>query len=106
MWAVLSHLPVLEVSLSVKGWWEGCEEQTERALSSSVANIRDQSSWLPVHPDQEYVLQVSLQRLNAGRQRVRIHTHTHTISASMICFTLARFSHMLKDLDIYRLDLQ
>lgn len=78
MWAVLSHLPVLEVSLSVKGWWEGCEEQTERALSSSVANIRDQSSWLPVHPDQEYVLQVSLQRLNAGRQRVRIHTHTHT----------------------------
>lgn len=69
MWAVLSHLPVLEVSLSVKGWWEGCEEQTERALSSSVANIRDQSSWLPVHPDQEYVLQVSLQRLNAGRQR-------------------------------------
>ncbi|KAF4088062.1 hypothetical protein AMELA_G00078530 [Ameiurus melas] len=69
MWAFLSHLPVLEVSLSVKGWWEGCEEQTERALSSSVANIRDQSSWLPVHPDQEYVLQVSLQRFNAGRQR-------------------------------------
>ncbi|MCJ8728529.1 hypothetical protein PDJAM_G00005490 [Pangasius djambal] len=69
MWAFLSHLPVLEVSLSVKGWWEGCEEQTERALSTSVTNIREQSSWLPVHADQEYVLQVSLQRLNAGQQR-------------------------------------
>lgn len=104
MWAFLSHLPVAEVSLSVKGWWEGCEEQTERALSTSVTNIREQSSWLPVHADQEYVLQVSLQRLNAGRQRVRIHTCT--ISASMTCCTLARFPHMLEHLDIYRLDLQ
>ncbi|KAG7336122.1 hypothetical protein KOW79_000815 [Hemibagrus wyckioides] len=68
-WAFLSHLPVLEVSLTVKGWWNGCEEQTERALSTSVTNIREQSSWLPVHADQEYVLQVSMQRLNAGRQR-------------------------------------
>ncbi|TSK34894.1 Activating signal cointegrator 1 complex subunit 3 [Bagarius yarrelli] len=59
----------LEVRLSVKGWWEGCQEQTERALSTSVTSIREQSSWLPVHADQEYVLQVSLQRLNAGRQR-------------------------------------
>ncbi|KAM9488100.1 activating signal cointegrator 1 complex subunit 3 [Clarias gariepinus] len=68
-WAFLCHLPVLEVSLSVKGWWEGCEEQTEHALSTSVTNIREKSSWLTVHADQEYVLQVSLQRLNAGRQR-------------------------------------
>ncbi|XP_060726018.1 activating signal cointegrator 1 complex subunit 3 isoform X1 [Tachysurus vachellii] len=68
-WAFLSHLPVLEVGLSVKGCWEGCEEQTERSLSTTVTNIREQSNWLPVHADQEYVLQVSMQRLNAGGQR-------------------------------------
>ncbi|XP_048008746.1 activating signal cointegrator 1 complex subunit 3 [Megalobrama amblycephala] len=68
-WLYVSHLPVVEVSLSVKGWWEGCEEQTERTLPSNVTNIRDESSWQPLHADQEYVLQVSLRRLNAGQQR-------------------------------------
>ncbi len=69
-WAFLSHLPVVELRMSVKGWWEGCEEQTERVLPANVTNIRDESSWLPLHADQEYVLQVSLRRLNAGQQRV------------------------------------
>uniref|UniRef100_A0A672MCQ8 Activating signal cointegrator 1 complex subunit 3 n=1 Tax=Sinocyclocheilus grahami TaxID=75366 RepID=A0A672MCQ8_SINGR len=68
-WAFLSHLPVVEVRMSVKGWWEGCEEQTERVVPANVSNIRDESSWLPLHADQEYVLQVSLRRLNAGQQR-------------------------------------
>ncbi|KAI4871234.1 hypothetical protein NFI96_019754 [Prochilodus magdalenae] len=76
-WMFLSHLPVVEVSLSVKGWWEGCEEQTERALSTSIPNIREQSSWLPVHADQEYVLQVSLQRLNMGQQRRKQDSKAH-----------------------------
>uniref|UniRef100_A0AAR2KKX3 Activating signal cointegrator 1 complex subunit 3 n=1 Tax=Pygocentrus nattereri TaxID=42514 RepID=A0AAR2KKX3_PYGNA len=76
-WIFLAHLPVVEVSLSVKGWWEGCEEQTERALSTSITNIREQSSWLPVHADQEYVLQVSLQRLNMGQQRRKQDTRAH-----------------------------
>lgn len=100
MWAFLSHLPVLEVSLSVKGWWEGSEEQTERALSTSVTNIREQSSWLSVHADQEYVLQVSLQRLSAGRQKVRIHTQTRGIFYTCMLPTCA------ERLDIYRLYLQ
>ncbi|XP_072535818.1 activating signal cointegrator 1 complex subunit 3 [Salminus brasiliensis] len=68
-WTFLSHLPVVEVKMSLKGWWEGCEEQTEQALSTNVTNFREQSNWLSVHADQEYVLQVSLQRLNMGRQR-------------------------------------
>ncbi|XP_073703976.1 activating signal cointegrator 1 complex subunit 3 [Garra rufa] len=68
-WAFLSHLPVVEVRMSVKGWWDGCEEQTERVIPANVTNIRDESSWLPLHADQEYVLQVSLRRLNAGHQR-------------------------------------
>ncbi|XP_067305469.1 activating signal cointegrator 1 complex subunit 3 [Pseudorasbora parva] len=68
-WLCVSRLPVLEVCLSVKGWWEGCEEQAEHTLLTNVTNIRDESSWQPLHADQEYVLQVSLRRLNAGQQR-------------------------------------
>lgn len=71
----VSHLPVVEVGVSVKGWWEGCGEQTERTLPTHVTNIRDESGWQPLHADQEYVLQVSLRRLNAG-PRVSLPTRT------------------------------
>lgn len=70
MWTFLSHLPVLEVALSVKGWWETSQQQTERHVPAAGANLRDASSWLDVHADQEYVLQVSLKRINQGQQRV------------------------------------
>ncbi|XP_058504063.1 activating signal cointegrator 1 complex subunit 3 [Solea solea] len=69
IWSFLSHLPVLEVKMSVKGWWEESQEQTERPLPAARGNLRDDSSWLPVHADQEYVLQVSLRRINLGQQR-------------------------------------
>ncbi|XP_028280593.1 activating signal cointegrator 1 complex subunit 3 [Parambassis ranga] len=68
-WCFLSRLPVLEMEMSVKGWWEDSQEQTERPLPPTGANLRDQSSWLDVHADQEYVLQVSLKRINMGQQR-------------------------------------
>uniref|UniRef100_A0A8C6SMC7 Activating signal cointegrator 1 complex subunit 3 n=1 Tax=Neogobius melanostomus TaxID=47308 RepID=A0A8C6SMC7_9GOBI len=68
-WSFLSHLPVLDVRMSVKGWWEGDAKQTERRLPAAGANIRDQSSWCELHADQEYVLQVSLRRSNMGQQR-------------------------------------
>lgn len=70
--------------MSVKGWWEGCEEQTEHTLPTNVTNIRDESSWQPLHADQEYVLQVSLRRLNAGPQRVSLTAHTHTHGSSVL----------------------
>ncbi|XP_067458608.1 activating signal cointegrator 1 complex subunit 3 [Thunnus thynnus] len=70
-WSFLSHLPVLEVGMSVKGWWEESQEQTERPLPAAGANLREDSSWLDVHADQEYVLQVSLRRINTGQQRRR-----------------------------------
>ncbi|KAJ8288293.1 hypothetical protein COCON_G00009520 [Conger conger] len=70
-WAFLSHLPVLEVEMRVKGWWEGSQEQSERQLPTAVSNIRDQRSWLDLHADQEYVLQVHLRRVNAGGQKRR-----------------------------------
>uniref|UniRef100_A0A671V6M3 Activating signal cointegrator 1 complex subunit 3 n=1 Tax=Sparus aurata TaxID=8175 RepID=A0A671V6M3_SPAAU len=68
-WSFLSHLPVLEVNMSVKGWWEESQEQTERPLPAAGANLREERSWLDVHADQEYVLQVSLRRVNQGQQR-------------------------------------
>lgn len=69
-WSFLSHLPVLEVGMSVKGWWEENQEQTERPLPAAGANPREESSWLNVHADQEYVLHVLLRRINTGQQRV------------------------------------
>ncbi|KAK7886360.1 hypothetical protein WMY93_025981 [Mugilogobius chulae] len=68
-WSFLSHLPAVDVFMSVKGWWEGDREKTERPLSAAGVNLRDDSSWCEVHADQEYVLQVSLRRINAGQQR-------------------------------------
>nr|XP_046256523.1 activating signal cointegrator 1 complex subunit 3 [Scatophagus argus] len=68
-WSFLSHLPVLEVEMSVKGWWQESHQQTERPLPAAGANLREGTSWLDVHADQEYVLQVSLRRINLGQQR-------------------------------------
>lgn len=68
-WSFLSHLPLVEVGLSVKGWWEESPVQTERPLPAPGGNLRDPSSWLTVHADQEYVLQVNLRRVNMGQQR-------------------------------------
>lgn len=62
---------MVEVELSVKGWWDESQEQLERRLPAAGANPRDQSSWLDVHADQEYVLQVALRRIHLGQQRVR-----------------------------------
>uniref|UniRef100_A0A3B5MFH6 Helicase C-terminal domain-containing protein n=1 Tax=Xiphophorus couchianus TaxID=32473 RepID=A0A3B5MFH6_9TELE len=61
-WSFLSHLPVLEVQMSVKGWWEESQEQMECPLPRRGTNLREESRWLDVHADQEYVLQVSLHR--------------------------------------------
>lgn len=68
-WSFLSHLPVLDVRMSVKGWWEDSRKETERPLPTAGVSLRDDSSWLDVHADQEYVLQVSLRRVNTGQQR-------------------------------------
>nr|XP_023662018.1 activating signal cointegrator 1 complex subunit 3 [Paramormyrops kingsleyae]XP_023662019.1 activating signal cointegrator 1 complex subunit 3 [Paramormyrops kingsleyae]XP_023662021.1 activating signal cointegrator 1 complex subunit 3 [Paramormyrops kingsleyae] len=68
-WSFLSQLPVVEVRMSVKGLWEDCRERTERPLPTTTSNIRSETSWLPVHADQEYVLQVNLRRINIGQQK-------------------------------------
>ena len=58
--------------MSIKGWWEESQEQLERLLPAAGANLREESSWMDVHADQEYVLQVSLRRINLGQQRVSV----------------------------------
>uniref|UniRef100_A0AAY4D056 Activating signal cointegrator 1 complex subunit 3 n=1 Tax=Denticeps clupeoides TaxID=299321 RepID=A0AAY4D056_9TELE len=63
----LTQLPVLEVVMSVKGWWDNSGDQTERPVPAA-SGLRESSSWLEVHADQEYVLQVKLRRLNARKQ--------------------------------------
>lgn len=73
-WSFVSHLPVIEVKMSVKGWWEKSQEQMERPLPVAGASLREESRWLDVHADQEYVLQVSLRRINLGQQRVSMFT--------------------------------
>ncbi|XP_061571388.1 activating signal cointegrator 1 complex subunit 3 isoform X2 [Cololabis saira] len=77
-WGFLSHLPVLEVQLSLKGWWEDGREQGERRLPAAATSLREQSSWLDVHADQEYVLQVALRRVNVGQQRRKQDSNGHT----------------------------
>ncbi|KAM9797925.1 activating signal cointegrator 1 complex subunit 3 [Neosynchiropus ocellatus] len=68
-WSFLSHLPVIEVQMHVKGWWEDQQEQTQRLVPEASLSMREESSWLDLHADQEYVLQVSLRRVNQGQQR-------------------------------------
>uniref|UniRef100_A0A8C7XBM4 Activating signal cointegrator 1 complex subunit 3 n=1 Tax=Oryzias sinensis TaxID=183150 RepID=A0A8C7XBM4_9TELE len=68
-WAFLSHLPMLEVRMSVKGWWEENQEQMERPVHIVSKNLREDRNWLDIHADQEYVLQVCLHRMTVGQQK-------------------------------------
>ncbi|XP_029414442.1 activating signal cointegrator 1 complex subunit 3 isoform X3 [Nannospalax galili] len=66
-WNFLSHLPVINVSISVKGSWDDLVEgHNERSISTLSADKRDDNKWIKLHADQEYVLQVSLQRIHFG----------------------------------------
>ncbi|MBN3311110.1 ASCC3 protein, partial [Amia calva] len=68
-WNFVSHLPVIEVGMSIKGWWEDAEGQTERRLPTGVSDIRNDKNWVSVHADQEYMLQINMRRTNIGQQR-------------------------------------
>uniref|UniRef100_A0A8C7XEW1 Activating signal cointegrator 1 complex subunit 3 n=1 Tax=Oryzias sinensis TaxID=183150 RepID=A0A8C7XEW1_9TELE len=66
------HLPMLEVRMSVKGWWEENQEQMERPVHIVSKNLREDRNWLDIHADQEYVLQVCLHRMTVGQQKVSV----------------------------------
>ncbi|XP_036024563.1 activating signal cointegrator 1 complex subunit 3 isoform X1 [Onychomys torridus] len=64
-WNFLSRLPVISVGISVKGSWDDLVEgHNELSISALTADKRDDNKWVRLHADQEYVLQVSLQRVH------------------------------------------
>lgn len=68
-WNFLSHLPVIEVGMRLKGWWEDSQGQNERILPTAASDTRNEKNWVSVHADQEYVLQINLLRINTGHQK-------------------------------------
>ncbi|XP_074166319.1 activating signal cointegrator 1 complex subunit 3 [Sminthopsis crassicaudata] len=68
-WNFLSHLPVIDVDLSIKGSWDSAEGQNELCIPTLATDGRDDKKWIKLHADQEYVLQVNLQRVHMGYQK-------------------------------------
>nr|XP_022293850.1 activating signal cointegrator 1 complex subunit 3-like [Crassostrea virginica] len=71
LYQVIGNLPQIQVNLQVKGWWEGGEGQQEarNVNTSHTGGRRPESDWIQVHADQEYVIEVSLKRLNRVKKR-------------------------------------
>ncbi|XP_042668501.1 activating signal cointegrator 1 complex subunit 3 [Centrocercus urophasianus] len=68
-WNFLSRLPILHVSLSIKGCWDDpAQPQNEVPVPSLIPDTRDDKRWIKLHADQEYVLQIHLQRTQMGYQ--------------------------------------
>ncbi|XP_059138482.1 activating signal cointegrator 1 complex subunit 3-like, partial [Physella acuta] len=65
LFEVLVRLPLIEVSIEIKGWLEGEQTALSRPVNLSYKDgRRPNSDWLKVHADQEYVLNISLKRIN------------------------------------------
>ncbi|NXH40384.1 ASCC3 protein, partial [Dicaeum eximium] len=68
-WNFLCRLPILDVSLSIKGSWDDAvQPQNEVSVPSSTTDTRDDKRWIKLHADQEYVLQINLHRTQMGYQ--------------------------------------
>uniref|UniRef100_A0A8C0GE26 Activating signal cointegrator 1 complex subunit 3 n=1 Tax=Chelonoidis abingdonii TaxID=106734 RepID=A0A8C0GE26_CHEAB len=71
-WNFLSHLPIIDVSLSIKGCWdESSQEQNELPIPTLATDMRDDKKWIKLHADQEYVLQINLQRVQMRHHKGR-----------------------------------
>ncbi|KAB0348345.1 hypothetical protein FD754_013202 [Muntiacus muntjak] len=78
-WNFLSHLPVIDVGLSVKGWWDDAAEgHDEVSITTLASDKRSDNRWVRLHADQEYVLQVSLQRVSLGFHKGKQDSHAVT----------------------------
>lgn len=71
LYQVMGTLPQVEVNMEVKGWWEGGEGQQEarKVSKAHTGGRRPDSDWIQVHADQEYVIEVTLKRLNKFKKR-------------------------------------
>ncbi|XP_053237514.1 activating signal cointegrator 1 complex subunit 3 isoform X1 [Podarcis raffonei] len=71
-WHFLSHLPVIEVNMTIKGGLDDAvQEQNELPVPMLATNMRDNKKWIKLHADQEYVLQINLRRLHVGYTKGR-----------------------------------
>lgn len=65
---VLEKLPRLEVAIVVRGWWEGNTKEASKPVNIlSNGGRRAETDWIQVHADQEYVLSVTISRLNRNK---------------------------------------
>ncbi|XP_053793164.1 activating signal cointegrator 1 complex subunit 3 isoform X2 [Vidua chalybeata] len=68
-WNFLCRLPILNITLSIKGSWDDAvQPQNEVPVPSWTADTRDDKRWIKLHADQEYVLQINLHRTQMGYQ--------------------------------------
>lgn len=67
----------------MKGWWEESQQQTEHPVPAIGSCLREENNWLNVNADQEYVLQVTLRRINVGQQRVSSPDSFHLFLKSL-----------------------
>lgn len=90
-WNFLCRLPILNVSLSIKGCWDdSVQPQNEVPVPSLTTDMRDDKRWIRLHADQEYVLQINLQRTQMGYQ----------VDSFIISFPRAQVSNNLFTLSI------
>ncbi|XP_061176706.1 activating signal cointegrator 1 complex subunit 3-like [Saccostrea echinata] len=71
LYQVIGTLPQIQVNIEVKGWWEGGvgQQEARKVNKSKTGGRRPDSDWIQVHADQEYVIEVSLQRINKLKKR-------------------------------------
>ncbi|MEE6475928.1 hypothetical protein FKM82_010900 [Ascaphus truei] len=68
-WNFVSNLPVIEVGLSIKGWWEDAIQTKNELPIPTVLPGKPDKKWASLHADQEYVLQVNLRRIRMGYKK-------------------------------------
>ncbi|XP_075718320.1 activating signal cointegrator 1 complex subunit 3 [Rhinoderma darwinii] len=68
-WNFLSSLPVIDVQMSIKGWWEDPAQAHNELPVPILFPGAQEKKWISLHADQEYVLQVNLQRIRAGYRK-------------------------------------
>ncbi|XP_053317304.1 activating signal cointegrator 1 complex subunit 3 [Spea bombifrons] len=68
-WSFVANLPLIDISLQIKGCWDrAVQTQSEVSIPTNISGTQEKK-WIMLHADQEYVLQVSLQRIRAGYRK-------------------------------------
>lgn len=68
-WNFVSNLPVIDVQLSIKGWWEDAIQAQNELPIPIILPGAQEKKWNTLHADQEYVLLVNLYRIRTGYKK-------------------------------------